>query len=404
MINVHGTGVASVVTVLSLLKNGFQVNWIGGLEVLGKPRVKLTTPYGVAYNVQNRRLILNVEVKNMGIPWADMSFLDYMKGLDPKIGPNDFVWRGHFKNYVELCLTSSLNGDEKLILSPAFSNSTPSFKDIICPGVNFNALSGCVDPWTFDYETLKHQREVLIYGSGLTAIDCAIQCFTVNPELRVIFASRNMRMPMVYEETAPLELDLNTIRASYSKRAEDNYSLINELCSSYGWQGVFNFMRHEWNIMWSGMPVSEQTRFMKKYFNEYNVYRHRVPKKTMDFLNVHDWKLEKVKPTAPTQEIVFNATGINTIPSENRLISILNRLGDLFPYSVRDTGLVEWVTPSKDRPLGDCKVGPKVWCVGGFLRGGRLESTAMPDIYRQVQSIQEQLNESHPTRRASGKW
>ena len=143
------------------------------------------------------------------------------------------------------------------------------------------------DPW--DQEGL-HVRvrggEVLLIGTGLTALDVAEAVLQRDPKARVVAVSRHGLLPRVHASPPPLGPALTP---PYPTTARELYAKLRAAAEfvegdSALRHGVFLGLRQIAGKLWSGLPDEERLMFLRHFRRYWDVERHRIPPAQAAFL------------------------------------------------------------------------------------------------------------------------
>lgn len=137
------------------------------------------------------------------------------------------------------------------------------------------------DPWdAHGYEGIARDAEVLVVGSGLTAVDVVLSLRRHGHRGRVVMVSRNGRLPLAHARPGePVEqLDdavvhgsprdvLRALRDAARRRAD----------AGLGWQAVLDALRPHSSAIWHRWSTADRTRFLRRLRPFWEIHRHRAP-------------------------------------------------------------------------------------------------------------------------------
>lgn len=292
---VIGAGFSGVLTALRLLlsADGPRVLLIERGERFGR---------GAAYSTTNPDHLLNVRATNMSAFVEEPShFLDWLS-TDGIEEPNKaFVTRDRYGRYLQSILRKaaadrpagrlSLEHDEVCDLTRegdhwrlqlalgrvltadavvlALGNLPPPAPIAIDPAV---IAAGCyaADPWAWDPARTPPHGDILLLGSGLTAVDIAISIEARRPGACILALSRHGLLPRRHSEIlrslpaarAPKGGPLDVLR-EIRRRGED-------------WRTTIDGLRPYVQGLWRGWSIPQKMRFLRHLRPWWDVHRHRL--------------------------------------------------------------------------------------------------------------------------------
>ena len=253
---------------------------------------------------------LNVPVERMGLDAVQpVDFLDWLQTRHPEYGvrPGDFVPRAWFGNYLEarqaaLCGPPALDtrtrdlrslaranghwrlieaqGDETLARRVALCLGLPGGQAPVAAPAHWIA-----DPWVWWRALpegplpLAAADEVLLVGSGLTAVDLALglRARGFAGSIRAVSPRGRWSMPHAPTPPLPVEavaaLDADVASAGSARRL---LRLLRDSAARYPWRAVVDALRPATNRYWAALPLVEQARLLRHGFGPWNRHRHRM--------------------------------------------------------------------------------------------------------------------------------
>jgi uncharacterized NAD(P)/FAD-binding protein YdhS len=242
--------------------------------------------------------------------------------------------------------------------------------------------------------------DVVLVGTGLTAIDMAMQWSA--PGVRVHLVSRHGMLPLPHADRTPcfpIELPRGTLELRRVER------LVFDAIRSAGgdWRRVVDGLRPVTNDVWRRLPDPDRRRFLATGVRRWDRVRHRVAPEVYDWLEqrrrdgslvVHPGgvvaadpigqriRLELGDGASVVAAAVVNCTGpdgrlaASSDPFHRRVLSSgSGRTGPLgLGLATEDDGRVR---PRRGNPL-------TVWTIGPPRRGELWETTAIPEIRAQA--------------------
>lgn len=242
-------------------------------------------------------------------------------------------------------------------------------------------------------------REIVLIGTGLTAIDAALSALERYPHSRVTAISRHGLLPQRFAFVPPAACDLPP---SCSRKG---LKWLRRQAADSGWDEVFAAMRPKWEEVWAGSSPSEQRQFLRHLRPCFDALRHRMPPSSADaiaqyqrlgrfqvvageVLSVEEkavrYRSDDTEREQPA-DLVVDCSG----PSPHWTSS-----GDPLPsflISGRHAlpgphGMGIAVSP-QHQVLGPRGPLPWLYALGPMLRGQRWETTAVAEIRGQVETV-----------------
>jgi len=254
---------------------------------------------------------------------------------------------------------------------------------------------------------VEKSHDILILGSGLTAIDAVISLKDRAHSGKIHLLSRHGLLPQPHVEPTPSP----PLAHPFPKTARD---LLQAMRMQLGpapaparWQGLMDAMRPHWPEIWLSLPSHEKKRFLRHGVTHWNIHRHRLAPAVGEYLrsglteNIHviRGRLRQLKP-APGGMVATIARGGHTI--ELAVGHLINCTGpNPNPEKTHDH-LIENLVASRLARGTDAGVGldvdarnrvldrsgiaqPSLLAMGALTRGHWWEITAIPEIAHQAQ-------------------
>ncbi len=267
------------------------------------------------------------------------------------------------------------------------------------------------DPWAPGaLERIPSQSDVLIVGTGLTALDIVGALIRRGHRGSIHSTSTNGRWPREHLPTvtwtgAPATLDLARAPAT----VDGLVTWLEGACASATdegkpWQAVLEAVRPHVASLWKRLPVAERGVFLKSHRSRWEIHRHRAPAELL--LQLAAWEAAGivtshrgvVTSASRRGERVEVALGSDHALTVDRVLLCTGAASDY-----RRTQTAPWpdlvasgfATPDPNG-LGvvtdeSCALlglgGPGLWAIGGLLRSRWFEVTAVPDLARRAEAI-----------------
>ena len=275
---------------------------------------------GVAYGGCDRSHLLNVPAARMGaFPEDPGAFHRWLQSRRPgAFGPDDFAPRSLFGEYLLEAVSEALSpaGERialvrdavvhvdrlpsRIELLLASGRSTVADAVIVAPGmpparapwnsVDHGAPRAALvaDPWEAgSMDGIEPTAEVLVLGSGLTAIDVAQGLRRAGHVGVIRMVSRNGRLPLPHAVPGepPATLDPATLAGGPSSVMRALRSLaMQRMRDRLGWQGALDAIRPHVTAVWQSWTPVERRRFLRHARPAWEVHRHRAPRSVLDDL------------------------------------------------------------------------------------------------------------------------
>ena len=256
---------------------------------------------GAAYSTASPHHLLNVRATNMSALVEQPShFLDWLGAAGVAAPDRLFVTRDRYGQYLQSLLreatadtasgrlalehdavTAIAREGDRWAVSMAMGRSLKADAVVLAlgnlpppplEGMDEALLASeryVADPWAWRGRGMGG-GEVLLIGSGLTAIDVALSVGEDQPEGRIFALSRHGLLPRAHGDAgpgafaAPPSGSPATVFAEVRRRAEDD------------WRGTLDSLRPHVQAVWRSWSAAERRRFLRHLRPWWNVYRHRL--------------------------------------------------------------------------------------------------------------------------------
>ena len=271
------------------------------------------------------------------------------------------------------------------------------------------------DPW--DDQALKGAAsggEVLLVGSGLTAVDVATALWRRNRNTRVLAVSRHGMLPRVHASPAPGAPALTppyptTARELYAKLRAAAYFVEGDQSLRHG---VFLNLREISAQLWSRLPHEERAMFLRHFRSYWEVERHRVAPEAAEVIQkaIRGKRLEVVRgrvaeakptpngaaarvalitqngPRALTVSRIINCTGPEPDPFRSRNPLLLDLLAQ-GAAGADPLGLGLHVDEASKVLNARGEPTPGLFAMGALTQGQFFEITALAEIRAQAERV-----------------
>lgn len=357
---------------------------------------------GIAFATEDPNHVLNVPAGKMSA-FEDRpnDFVAWLAGQGVELG-DGFVPRLRYREYLRDRLHRTpanplsqchLVGEEVISATKAFrlvASSSAYEADYLVLATGYGRrASRAYSPYRPGAWPVDPPRRAAIVGCGLTALDAAISLLERYPETEVVMISRHGMLP------EPFRLGVPSAPLTSKPPPGDLRRLVRWLraeVEAMGWEACFDAMRFRWERLWRGLSDQDRVRFSRHLVAYFNRFRHRIPPALAQQIASHreagrlriqqghvcdfgPGHLRLVEGTDLTFDMVVDASGLSYgVGNEEGLIPQLLEDGRIERDRI---GLGFRVTTGEDR----------LFIVGPPLRGERWESTAVPDIRRQIREV-----------------
>ncbi|MES2510109.1 MAG: FAD/NAD(P)-binding protein [Pseudomonadota bacterium] len=420
---------------------------------------------GLAYGTFSGHHLLNVPAGRMGVdPAREAGFADYLRDQGLNYSAADFVPRSVYGAYLEACLDaaagraspgvtlercrvnvqglvshggSGLRGQRRLLLQ---DGSALDADQVVLATGNFASrppFGGRHLPWdgtpflgspwaTLDAETLSAPGDVLLVGSGLTAMDMALQLARLGHQGRIVMVSRRGQLAKVHRhhDTAPrsdwVEADFGAGETCLRNLLRELRRRIARAAQQGGdWRDVVGSLRAQTVRLWQQLPARGKAQFVRHLAPYWDVHRHRAAPEV-------GGRLEKLMQTGQVTLWAGTLTGLALRQDGSADVSIRRR-GQTGSVTTAFKAVINCIGPCTDvtqlddslfRQLlaageivpdpmrlglqgasgyelldaaGQRNVG--LYYIGPFLKADYWEATAVPELRVHAQALARQIAE-----------
>lgn len=403
---------------------------------------------GVAYSAADDSHLLNVRASNMSAYPDDRDHFVRWLERQGEGGAHSFVRRTTYGAYLNDMLTqAAASAGERLqlvrrdavSLAPETSAMTVHWSDggatrcdrvVLAlgnlppsapPGIDPARLSPdtyCEDPWAADIHAgLEPGDEVLLLGTGLTAVDAALLLDQQGFRGRITAMSRRGLRPRAHEPAAhPV-----CVRSEVpSRRLSTLVRDVREEAARIGWRQAVDALRPVTQLMWAGSDPATRQRFLRHLRPFWDVHRHRLAPAIaakinelvqQERLQFRAGKLVSLELDGSGVLATFRPRGGDIVEQRRfrRVVNCTGPQGDLLRTTepllaqLRDAGLVRPdcarlgidIVPSTNTITRAGEPHPRLHAVGPMTRGTYWEVVAVPDIRVQSWNLARYLANAH---------
>jgi uncharacterized NAD(P)/FAD-binding protein YdhS len=400
---------------------------------------------GVAYRTQNPRHLLNVRVGNMSALPDEPSHLEaWLAREGHRAAPDAFISRETYGRYLQAMLGDAIaspDGAARLILIPdeavRLAPSEGEVRVTLAMGAEIEARSAVLavgspgsappsedlrhlpaslyaaDPWSAcALGDLSPDAEVLIIGSGLTAIDVTLALESRGHRGGVLILSRHGLAPHSHgvgwpapTTTTPPHPPLSRLVRSVRRRAVE-----------VGWRAAVDELRPHTQTLWRTASRAERGRFLRHLRPWWDVHRHRMAPAVasrVDALRRGGWltigagEIVSADREGDLVRIAWRPRGASGVTEarfsrvidctgpglrfEGQRAALLRELVDQGAARIDDLRLGLDVDADGRLVAGDGRPQARLSALGPITRGAFWESIAVPDIRNQAIDLADRL-------------
>jgi uncharacterized NAD(P)/FAD-binding protein YdhS len=307
------SGVATVIQLLKQLQQPARIILLGHAPSYGR---------GLAYGTSSAQHLLNVPAGRMSMdPAHESGFTDYLRHLGLGFTAADFVPRSLYGSYLQACLDLAQKqarpgltlerhlasvqaivdhsgpesaGRRRLLLQ---DGSELYADQVVLATGNFASLPPMAgrhldwaqaplfgNPWSpMGTQTLAADGDVLLVGSGLTAMDMVLQLIDQGHRGKIVMISRRGQLAKAHRhhDAAPrsdwIEADFGAgeTRVRILLR-ELRYRITGANALGGDWRDVVGSLRSQTVRLWQQLPLRSKAQFVRHLGPYWDVHRHRA--------------------------------------------------------------------------------------------------------------------------------
>jgi uncharacterized NAD(P)/FAD-binding protein YdhS len=387
---------------------------------------------GAAYSSASPQHLLNVRATNMSAFAEQPShFLDWLGRTGLADQDQAFVTRDRYGQYLQSILRRAAgSGQNRLVLEHdevrrlahegeawrlelgvgktvkadavvlALGNLPTPLPDTADPALA-RSRRYAADPWAWDPAAAPADGDVLILGSGLTAVDIALSVHGARPGARMVALSRHGLLPRRHgEATQP-------IAAEGRPPAGSPAAVLGEVraVTRADWRGAIDALRPHVNALWRTWNLAQRRSFLRHLRPWWDVHRHRMAPSVADqidelqrrgLLEVAAGRLRRLTADGGGVHATWSPRGGGALIERDFAVAVnctgpradLAACGEPLIESLIAAGLIRaddcalgLDVDSRSRAIGrDGEPSPTLFAIGPIARGHLFEVTSVPDI------------------------
>ncbi len=446
------SGVAMAVQLLQQLREPTRIVLLGQPASYGR---------GLAYGTTSAQHLLNVPAGRMGLdPAHENGFSDYLQRRGLAYTAADFVPRSIYGDYLASCLDAAqkaalpavvLERRPADVLRITRSDAGPARRQlvlgdgsrleadqVVLATGNFASLLPAVarhldwtraplfgSPWsTMDLSSLPSGGDILLVGSGLTAMDMVLQLVDQGHTGKIVMISRRGQLAKVHRhhDAAPRS---DWIEANFGAGETRVRVLLRELrqrmagakAQGGDWRDVMGSLRSQTARLWQQLSPRSRAQFVRHLGPYWDVHRHRAAPEVGE-------RLQKLMQSGQVLLLAGNMTRVELGPDGAVQVSLrgrgqshlrqavfkaaINCIGPCADLTRLEDPLIQQlladgdIVPDALRLGLECSEGyalrdtqgrthRDLYYLGPFLKASYWEATAVPELRMHAQALARQL-------------
>ena len=296
------TGAAAAIACLARLNRPFQLVVVESSVSLGR---------GVAYGARHPLNLLNVRTRDLSVranqpgDFLNWAFRQLDQG-ENHAGLHDglahtFLPRQLFGEYVRERFFAAVGArpdvELKIVTAVAtacisdgshftlhFDRRDPLQADIVllatAYGLPAPTPTGALAPFdALPPERFATAKSVVLIGSGLTMVDVLLSVRRDGFQGKAMVISRRGQLPRPHAAKGVVPQDIGLPRSKRVSGLTGSVAIACAAAEAHGrpWQAIINSLRSSLQDIWRGLPVEEQSRFLRHVRPLWDAHRHRLP-------------------------------------------------------------------------------------------------------------------------------
>lgn len=369
---------------------------------------------GVAYSTPYPQHLLNVRANNMSaFPDAPEDFVRWLGTQQLPYGPTDFVPRmvygqyldhifeqsqawaaqhGHGLKLVPSVAVAVTSGAELAVLTER-GDAIAVDRIVLAMGNEFKPMPSNIpmvqNPWEAGalQEAAASPGPILLLGSGLTAVDVLLALRAEGYAGEVQMRSRRKLLPQAHRDTSAANPYAPETLEPLQGLAAWRHWLRVQTRHCTNWRNVVDGLRPFTQAAWQRFSPVEQQRFFARLATYWSVHRHRMAPQIAAQVEAEFAQGSLRWAGGEGAVLAINCTGpqLEVAKSARPLMNHLLAQGLIEPHA---TSIGIAVDP-QHRVWGGAY--PNLYAIGSLMTGQLLESTAVPELRVQAQTIAEAL-------------
>ncbi|MDP9795354.1 putative NAD(P)/FAD-binding protein YdhS [Catenuloplanes nepalensis] len=238
------------------------------------------------------------------------------------------------------------------------------------------------DPWAPGaLDVIDPARPVVVAGTGLTAVDVALTLLRRDRTAPITLVSRRGLLPQAHQRVRPEDARVGDL-VSRARSLRSLVRGIRELSERHpgGWRPVIDAVRPHANALWAAASDADRARFLRHCARHWDVHRHRMAAPIAAELDRH----------RASGVLRVRALGVPAKDLDLEGVQVVNAAGPgLLPEAADPLTaalLADGLATAGPHGLGLETAAP-LWVVGPMRRGRLWETTAIPEIRDQADTL-----------------
>lgn len=147
-------------------------------------------------------------------------------------------------------------------------------------GLRGSTITGALPPFqAIPSETLARAKSIAVIGSGLTMVDVLLNARRDGFQGKVTVISPRGQLPRSHAAKGVVPQQVALPRSKRLSALTAGVALACAAAEAHGtpWQAIVNGLRSSWQDIWQGLPLEEQSRFLRHVRPLWDAHRHRLP-------------------------------------------------------------------------------------------------------------------------------
>lgn len=282
----------------------------------------------------------------------------------------------------------------------------------------FPATCYAPDPWAGDIaDGLADDDEVLLLGTGLTAIDAALLLNARGFTGHIMALSRRGLAPRGHHSAPPA---IPAISERPPAALSELVSFVRTSARAHGWRDAVDALRPMTQMMWAAAGPEVRARFLRHLRPWWDVHRHRLAPEVATGIAAMEasgqlrfaaGRVSAARAAGGSVDIRWRPRGVAEFRSDRfrRVINCTGPQGDLLRTGepllrnllssgrIRPDGLRLGLDVDAQSRVIDCDGVPndQLFAIGPMTRGGLWEIVAVPDLRHQTWALARRLANAH---------
>jgi uncharacterized NAD(P)/FAD-binding protein YdhS len=364
---------------------------------------------GVAYGTRYPQHLLNVRANNMSaFPEAPDDFVRWLQACQLPYGPTDFVPRMVYGDYLDHVFVQSQqlaqqHGHQiRLVPSLAVAvepgvvrtergDAIAVDRIVLATGNEFKAMPTTLpmvqNPWAEGAlaEAAQSPGPIQLLGSGLTAVDVLLALRAEGYGGAITLRSRHGLLPQAHWDTSAANRYEAHALAGLQGLAAWRRWLRAQTRQCSNWRNVVDGLRPFTQAAWQRFSTAEKQRFFARLASYWGVHRHRMAPSIAAAVQAELAQGSLRFSRREEGVLAINCTGPQLDVRKSARPLMMNLLsGGLIEPHATSIGIA---VDAQHRAWGAAY--PQLYAIGSLMTGQLLESTAVPELRVQAQTIAE---------------